>query len=80
MSWEHKLLHCGPGADRKDLLAHYLFISVLHLWLPRGSADAQSQAAVDDWTPQPNGQMNTAGTLQQPKGLEGILQIFTSNL
>lgn len=45
MSWERKLLHCGPGADRKDLLAYYLFISVLHLWLPRGSADAQSQTA-----------------------------------
>lgn len=37
MSWERKLLHCGPRADRRDLLAHYLFISVLHRWLPRGS-------------------------------------------
>lgn len=37
MSWERKLLHCGPRADRRDLLAHYLFISVLHHWLPRGS-------------------------------------------
>lgn len=37
MSWERKLLHCGPRADRRDLLAHYLFISVLHRWLPKGS-------------------------------------------
>lgn len=45
MSWERKLLHCGPRADRRDLLAHYLFISVLHRRLPRGSDHAWSLAA-----------------------------------
>lgn len=45
MSWERKLLHCGPRADLRDLLAHYLFISVLHHWLPRGSDHAWSLTA-----------------------------------
>lgn len=52
MSWERKLLHCGPLADRWDLLAHYLFISVLHHWLPRGSDHAWSNTVpgqMDKW-------------------------------
>lgn len=45
MSWERKLLHCGPRADRGDLLAHYLFISARHHWLPRGSDHAWTLTA-----------------------------------
>lgn len=63
MSWEHKLLHCGPHMDGGDLLAHYLFISVLHVGLPRESYQAQCIAAQTDpeiWTQLPDEQMYAA--------------------
>lgn len=62
MSWERKLLHCGPRADLRDLLAHYLFISVLHHWLPRGSDHAWSltaQAACGGQSPGHGSQMDS---------------------
>lgn len=71
LSWERKLLHCGPLTDRRDPLAHYLFISVLHLWLPRGSR-AQIESGCTDclwgpetWTRQPDGQMHATGNTSQ---------------
>lgn len=73
MSWERKLLHCGPRADCRDLLAHYLFISVLHRWLPRGSGHAWSlvaQAACGDQRPGHGSQMDVCMLLEtQLRGL-----------
>lgn len=67
MSWERKLLHCGPRADLGDLLAHYLFISVLHHWLPRGSDHAWSltaQAACGGQSPGHSSQMGSCMLLE----------------
>lgn len=67
MSWERKLLHCGPRADLGDLLAHYLFISVLHHWLPRGSDNAWSltaQAACGGQSPGHSSQMGSCMLLE----------------
>lgn len=67
MSWERKLLHCGPYADRRDLLAHYLFISVLHRWLPKGSDHAWSldaQAACGGQGPGRGSQMDACMLLE----------------
>lgn len=67
MSWERKLLHCGPRADRRDLLAHYLFISVLHHWLPRGSDHAwtlTAQAACGGQSPGHDSQMDSCMLLE----------------
>lgn len=67
MSWERKLLHCGPRADRRDLLAHYLFISVLHHWLPRGSDHAwtlTAQAACGGQSPGHDRQMDSCMLLE----------------
>lgn len=76
MSWERKLLHCGPRADLRDLLAHYLFISVLHHWLPRGSDHAWSltaQAACGGQSPGHGSQMDSCMLLERQFS---SLQIF----
>lgn len=68
MSWERKLLHCGPRADLWDLLAHYLFISVLHHGLPRGSDHAWSltaQAACGGQSPGHGSQMGSCMLLER---------------